>query len=115
MLLVLLPLFALIHKLLYLRHKIYLVEHLVFLLHTHTFLFFLILIAFVWSFLGINSGWIPLLLTITMMVYLVIAFRRVYAQSWGKTLLKFSFLSFSYFILMPALIILGGVIAGLVS
>ena len=114
-LLVLLPVFALIHKVLYIRHKIYLVEHLVFLLHTHAFLFLLVLLAFVLSFLGLNSGWIPLICVLSMMVYLIIAFRTVYEQSWGKTLLKFFFLSFCYFILMPALIIFGGAIAGLIS
>lgn len=82
----LLPLYALLLKLLYIRHRIYFVDHAVFSLHVHAFAFIVFLLALLISLIfnvGF-SGWYILLL----LVYLFVALRKVYKQSYGKTFLK---------------------------
>lgn len=81
------PLAALMLKIIYIRRKRTYVEHLVFSLHVHAFLFLLQALAaivFYWfdtpAFL-----WATIPLTI---IYFVVALKRVYRQGWGKTLIK---------------------------
>lgn len=112
-LLIVLPFFALFHKLLYIRHRIYFVEHLVFLLHAHTLLFLLIFVGgILMIFMAPNILWyiIP-----TMFLYLFIAFRNVYKQRLTKTFLKFSVLFWVYILLVPVLWMALGALIGVMS
>ncbi len=88
---VLVPVFALILKLLYVRRRRYYIEHLVFAFHVHAFLFLIFTLMVV-------NPWTPLdvLLLISTVVYLFVAIRRVYRQSWPKTVLKFVILQSAY-------------------
>jgi hypothetical protein len=101
----LLPVFAFILKLLYLRRNRYYAEHLVFALHFHAFAF---LVLTVDTLLG-NLDWFvwtPLVLS----GYLFVALKTVYAQSWLKTTLKFALLvSFYSLALILSLVVIAGI------
>lgn len=90
-----LPIVALLLKLLYIGSKRYYTEHFVFALHTHAFLFLLLLLyeltEFVFS-VNISPIWIVLFI----FVYVSAAMKRVYEQSWLKTVFKFFMLSMLY-------------------
>ena len=90
-----LPMVALLLKLLYIRKKRYYTEHFVFSLHTHAFLFLLLLFyelaVLVFRF-EIPLFW-PMLITL---VYIAVAMKKVYGQSWFKTVLKVAVLNILY-------------------
>ncbi len=105
----LLPLYALLMALFYIRQrkKFYLVDHFVFSLNFHTFAFALLTIAVfaaqvidadivAWSALGLLA------------IYGLIAMRRFYRQSWFWTVFKYTTISFVYFcfFLAPALAVI---------
>ena len=93
----LLPLFALLLKALYARRGWYYAEHLVFGLHTHAFAF--VVFTAVAGLASIGSGWagaLSLGLTLLIPIYFVVAQKRVYGQSWRKTLAKALLLSLVY-------------------
>ncbi len=95
MMFLLLPLFAVSLKLLYLRTKRLYVEHLIFLLHVHAFAFLaltLLLLA--------HPDWLIGVVCLALLAYIAAALRVVYKQSWPKTLLKFSLLGFGYLFLL---------------
>jgi hypothetical protein len=94
---VLLPLLALVMRLMYLRP--YYVEHLLFFIHTHSFIFLLLLL-----YLPI-SGWVentwienPLFILVVLYIpwYIYRAMRRVYGQGRLATLFKYVVLSLAY-------------------
>lgn len=89
---ILLPLFALYLKLLYIRRKILYVEHLIFSLHFHTFVFLALIMTIFFPKWFII--W-PLILLI--LIQLFRAMRRVYQQSIFKTLFKMGLLLVIYF------------------
>jgi hypothetical protein len=92
---VLLPIFALLLKALYARRRRYYAEHFVFALHTHAFvflMFLLMLLARHWIVTTILSLWI--------FVYIWMAMKRVYAQGWFRTTVKYWILGFVYLILL---------------
>jgi hypothetical protein len=98
--LVLLPLLALLMKLLYWRPPHRYVEHLLLLLHNHAFGFFGMTVLLVAtrlvpseSFGGMLSG----LFTLYGAWYLFESMRRVYGQGWLRTAVKFSVLTVAYF------------------
>lgn len=88
------PLFALLMKLVYWRRKRYYFEHFVFAVHLHTFLFIIfILVTFV-ELLKVPIFWEPVFLGI--LHYFAFAIRKVYQQNWLKTILKTGLLSAMY-------------------
>ncbi len=109
---VLLPVVALLLKFWYLFAKKYYVEHLIFSLHSHSFLFVLIMIMML---AGTFAGWreptedgaltmantlFEVLIGIWIPVYILLSLKRVYQQGWGLTLAKFGGISISYFVLL---------------
>src|SRR5690606_19705106 len=86
-----LPAFALLLKLLYVRRKRYYVEHFVFGLHTHAFTF----LMFTIMLLG-RTNWIRLPATLWMLAYFFLAMKRYYGQGWLKTTLKYIVLFNAY-------------------
>ncbi|HSK20701.1 MAG TPA: DUF3667 domain-containing protein [Longimicrobiales bacterium] len=98
MVFLLLPLFALILKLLYIRRGRYYAEHFVFALHAHAFIFamFTLMLILPWSLEFLFVIWIE--------VYLWLALRRVYQQGWVRTTLKWWALGavYSLFLLLGA-------------
>ncbi|HME90117.1 MAG TPA: DUF3667 domain-containing protein [Myxococcaceae bacterium] len=101
---VLLPMFALVLKVLYLRSGRFYVEHVIFMLHLQAFGFLVSIPALAThsSVLGGAAG-------IWALAYGLFAMRRVYAQSWGMTVLKFVLLQAS----VPLLQLIGVLGAGL--
>lgn len=92
----LLPLFALLMKLLYIRHKIYYIKHLVFALHVHTFFFLtfiLILIFPKWYIITVGL--------LGIYVYFYNALRKVYQQGKFKTFFKMQLIWFFYLLFLP--------------
>lgn len=89
----LVPIFALELKLLYLRRKVLYVQHLVFALHVHAFAFVLIAVVMalsrVWSPFALGYWLIP--------VYVLLAMRHVYRQAWAKTMVKALGVAFLHF------------------
>lgn len=85
----LLPIYALIFKLLYIRRKSYYVDHLIYSMHIQVFAYATLTISF----------FLPLLLhiplkvmmniaMITIFIYIAISLRYLYKQAWWKTILK---------------------------
>lgn len=99
----LIPLFALLLKLIYIRRKKTYYEHLVFSLHFHSFIFLLYIVAEIASAVTFApQSFIPIFL----LVYLFFALKKVYTQKTGKTLLKTILLLFSYSVIVGIFFVL---------
>lgn len=82
-----LPLIALVLKWVYIRHRIFYFEHLVFALHLQSVFFILLTLQVIFDyFLGTDTLG---LVVVLFALYLLLAMKRVYDQSWKKTSLKF--------------------------
>ncbi len=108
---ILLPVFAVMLKILYVFKRRLYMEHLIVALHSHAFLCLALLLMFVTmalqNWLAPDSGplhslfgWIEALLWLWMPVYLLIMQKRVYGQGWPMTLVKYCVLGFCYFLLL---------------
>ena len=109
MMFVLLPVFALLLKLFYIRRAVLYAQHFIFALHLHAFGFFLL-----FALLGLNAVGLPLtpeegtrevnlfgiLFIVAIWLYLFVGLRRVYGEAWWKTGLKIVLLTISYNILL---------------
>jgi hypothetical protein len=113
MMFVLLPLFALLLKLLYIRSERYYTEHLIVALHSHSFILqfsvlylaLQALAAVSWPWLVQPIEWLATATLIWIPTYLLLCQKFYYQQSWGKTLLKFWLTSSLYNILFMSAII----------
>lgn len=94
--LVMMPIVALILKLLYWRREQYFVDHFVFSLHYHSFVFLLLGLSFLLCFLFDLDIVILLPALLLILLYLFLAMKQVYKQSVGKTILKFLLLNLIY-------------------
>ena len=89
----LLPVFALLLKLIYLRSKSYYIEHIVFSFYFHSYVYLILLLIVLLN----STGW-PFVSNYADVLFLAIpvnlyqGMKRVYRQSRGKTLIKFSIL-----------------------
>ena len=95
MMFVLLPLFAALLKILYAGSRRFYVEHFVFALHVHAFAFLSYLIMLGLRFpavVAVVCGW--------MMLYVLIAMKRVYRQGWIATVFKYGILGVSYMVMI---------------
>lgn len=102
----LLPLFALLLKLIYIRSKRFYVEHLVFSLHVHAFTFGMLSLMLVPQLKAVTP-----LMMLWIAIYLFFAMKRVYGQGIFKTCIKISILGFSYLFLMVFSVIAAGLFA----
>jgi len=93
----LMPLFALLLKLLYIRSGRYYMQHLIFSIHFHAFVFLTILAITVTRFFRIPvlSQWMSLLI-MTIPLYLYLSMKRFYRQGFWPTFIKLNLLSISY-------------------
>jgi hypothetical protein len=97
-LILLLPVFAFLLKLLYLRSNLYFVDHLVFSIHQFCFVFLLgTLLVLSGSWL---PDWAPEWILIGLIAYFILAMKRVYLQSYRRTIFKFGLISFFYSIIL---------------
>jgi hypothetical protein len=108
---VVLPLFALLLKVLYLFKRRLYMEHLVVALHSHAFLCLVLLLQSLLALLaGVVSapdgwvdgafGWVEAALWIWAPVYLLLMQKRVYGQGWIMTGLKFGAIGIAYLFLL---------------
>ncbi|MBT1709740.1 DUF3667 domain-containing protein [Fulvivirgaceae bacterium PWU5] len=86
----LLPVYALIFKLFYVRRKTYYVDHLIYTMHLQSFVYILISLLLV-LLLWVAPGWRgytggPLIGVVW--VYVAMSLRQVHKQSWWKSILK---------------------------
>lgn len=98
MMFILLPIFALLLKVLYIRSNRYYTEHLIVALHSHSFILQMLIVYLglallrrniEWDWLGTAAAWLEALLLCWIPLYLLLSQKFYYQQSWGKTLLKF--------------------------
>ncbi len=92
----LLPVFALLFKLLYVRRDFYYSEHLVFAIFYYNFFYLAASIYLLMSFVPWIGGIINFAIVTWMIAYLPIAMKRMYNQSWRKTIVKFILFSFLF-------------------
>jgi hypothetical protein len=103
------PAFAFILWLLHIRSKRYYVEHLVFALHFHAFLYFLLAAyMLLCRYQTVNCN---VLLLGSLLLYLLLATRKMYDQSWIKSIVKV----FIFSILYPFVVLAFGLFALLSS
>ena len=123
---VLVPLFALILKLMYVFKRRYYMEHLILALNSHSFLFLCMLIMLfigqidewvaarwpgVGEVVGVIAMGIMIALWIWIPIYLFIAQKRMYRQGWIMTIIKYLVTGTLYF----ALLISGTVVAAVLG
>jgi Protein of unknown function (DUF3667) len=118
MLFVLLPLLALILKLLYIRRKqFYYVDHSIFTIHLYVFVFIALLIIFGinklqsllhWGVFSFISSFISGVIVIIIFFYIYKAMRNFYRQGRGKTILKYIILLFSFLVIAILLFLFFG-------
>lgn len=103
MMFILLPLVALVNKVLYLRSRRYYVEHLLFFVHLHVFLFLALSAILIGNALfalvpgGVHPpGIVSFLVVMALLSYVYLSLRRVYGEGGFKTFIKFGFLFIAY-------------------
>ena len=93
----LLPIFAVLLKLVYIRRKHNYIRHLVFSIHIHSFIFIVMtLVVAMYIAIDIKLNGVTTLFIFSVPVYIIIAVKRFYRQSAGKVILKFFAVSFLY-------------------
>jgi len=114
----LLPLMALILKILYPLSKRYYVEHLLFVVHFHAFFFLMLILQMLFSrvgeWLSFNEDFVQLTVVVTSFyipVYLYKAMRRVYGQRHLATIPKYLGLLVSYFVGLLTIFAITGILA----
>lgn len=105
-----LPIFALMLKVLYLFKRRLYMEHLIVALHSHAFLCGAMLVILILQTLGELAAGLPWLATglrwsetavlLWMPLYLLLAQKRVYGQGWIMTLIKYGVIGTLYFIMV---------------
>lgn len=99
MVFLLLPLFALLLKLVYIRRDFYYAEHLVFTVFYYCFFFFAgILILFLDEISWLS--WMVNIINWYIFIYLLLAMKTFYGQTWKKTFLKFAVVLVGFVILL---------------
>ena len=117
-LIALLPLMALVLKMLYPLSKRYYVEHVLFVVHYHAFFFLILSLQILFGRLisllglpGFFSGVTTAAVSIYIPIYLAMAMRRVYGQGWLVTIPKYFVLSVAYLIGMAGILGVTAIIA----
>lgn len=105
----LLPFFALLLKLLYIRRNFFYVEHLLFSVHIHCFVFVFATVAIILNEFNLLSETMAIVSFWIVLAYLFLAMKRMYEQSWLRTFVKIGLFFFLY-----AILLLIGVILNLV-
>lgn len=115
---ILLPLMALVLKILYPLSKRYYVEHLLFVVHYHAFFFLLLTLQILLSRLGLLVGLPESALTVALFatslyfpIYLYKAMRRVYEQGRAITAGKYFVLTLAYFFGFTTIMVFAAVFA----
>ncbi|MBK8699590.1 MAG: DUF3667 domain-containing protein [Saprospiraceae bacterium] len=92
---------AALMKLLYIRHDIYFVEHACLLMNIHSFAFILLIPLFLAELISpfiADNGYILGVVCFIVIFYGLLSFKSYYRQGWVKTLVKYIFYGFGYFL-----------------
>lgn len=104
---VLLPLFALLLKLIYIRRRHNYVRHLVFSIHIHSFIYLLMtIIVAMYMSINANLEWLTSIAVFLIPAYIIVAMKKFYGQSVGKVIFKFLVVSFLYNICFLVVVVL---------
>lgn len=95
----LLPIFALLLKLFYVRRDFFYSEHLVFSIYYYNFFYMAASLQLFFNLIPFLD-WVGTLIGFWIFFYLLVAMKRMYMQSWKKTILKFSLFSFVFMIFL---------------
>ena len=95
----LLPVFALLLKLFYIRRDFFYSEHLVFSIYYYNFFYFAASLMLLFNQIS-WLGWLSTLTGFWIYFYLLFAMKRMYGQSWLKTIAKFTLFSFSFMLFL---------------
>jgi hypothetical protein len=96
-----LPIYALIFKVLYRRKKGLYVDHLVYILHLQSFAYILIGVALLIPFIFPDSlSWVRRTTLLLILIYMIFSLRTLYHQGWFKTILKSVIATMSMVLLM---------------
>ena len=90
----LLPLFALLTKLLYVNRGYYYGEHVVYALHIHAFTFFVLLLF------ALVPGWLGAVVFIAAAVYYLVALQRFFGGRWPMTFIRYMIIGVVYPLLL---------------
>jgi len=93
----LLPIFALLLKLLYIRKDFFYSEHLVFSIYYYNFFYLAGSLQLLVQQVP-QLNWLGNFIALWIMLYLLFAMRRMYNQGWGKTILKYLIFVFLFFV-----------------
>lgn len=116
MLLFCLPVFALITRLLYRKSGQVYLQHLIIALHFHTFIFLWAMFREGWAdFFGLLNfttvrGWLILAANCWIVLYPLLMLRRLFGQSWVRTVVKTLALTFAYILTLALAFFTTGVI-----
>lgn len=109
-LLMILPLFALLLKCVYLFKRRLYMEHLIVALHSHSFLCLTILLLVLVNRVGVWTAswplvpglmnWLVFAISVWIPVYLLIAQKRIYGQGWPMTVFKYFWIGTFYMVLL---------------
>lgn len=110
MMFLLLPLFALILKLVYINKKKFYYEHIIYSFHLHSAIFLSILVMmllkWLFGFVVAIDGWLEFLCTIYIIWYIYRSLRTFYGSKRWITILKIFFLGFCYVIVFTICILI---------
>ena len=91
----LLPVFALVLKMLYIRKDYFYSEHLVFSIYYYNFFYLAGSLQMLLNLIP-QMSWVPTVIGFWIFFYLLFAMKRMYQQSWGKTIVKFFLFAFVF-------------------
>ena len=116
MILICVPIYAGLLKLIYLRNQRPYLAHLVFAFHLHSAFFVCALVQTLLDVIASTPhlGWIKWvggLLDLWLAVYLFLAQKKVYSQSWGTTAVKFLGLYTAYAVVLVLAVTVNGTLA----
>jgi hypothetical protein len=107
---ILMPIFALLLKMLYIRRRVYYIEHLIFSINMHSFMLMVFSIMIILSqVIKENSHFIALAFVLVP-VYFTAGMKRFYRQPLWKIIIKEIFLAVMYFIILFLSLLIAGVI-----
>ncbi|MDN5203168.1 DUF3667 domain-containing protein [Fulvivirgaceae bacterium BMA10] len=116
MMLLLLPIFAFVLKVLYLRRKVLYIKHLIHALHLHSLAYIIYgtsILLMMYLFKDDDStGWVSFITFVLVSTYSYVSFLKVYGQGWFKTLVKFNLLGFMYINLLGLSVVIEVFISG---
>ncbi len=107
---ILMPVFALILKLLYVRRRVFYIEHLMFSINMHSFMLLLFSIMIILAQIINKNGEYIAFIYILIPVYFTAGMKRFYQQALWKIILKELILGFIYFIILILSLLVAGYI-----